>query len=271
MSTTKIDIQVTEFAFTGYPVTNLRRARAFYEGVLGLTKSTAWLEGEDKGWVEYDVGGHTLAITNDSAQWKPSSDGPAIALEVADFDAAVAVLKDAGTPFVVEPYQSPVCRLAVVKDPDGTRWRSISADRGPMVEGGARSVANGTDESKPKPRTKGRFMMKEWDAKREKDALAARELRRIPGVGVSIAQDLLDLGVRSVGALKGRDPERLYKRFVKLRGQPVDRCMLYVLRCAVYFASEPAPEAEKLKWWNWKDVAGSRAAKRGATKGRVKK
>jgi len=34
-----------------------------------------------------------------------------------------------------------------------------------------------------------------------------------------------------------------------------DRCILYVFRCAVYFAETPANEqnSEKLKWWNWKD------------------
>lgn len=29
----------------------------------------------------------------------------------------------------------------------------------------------------------------------------------------------------------------------------VDRCMLYVFRCAVYYEHDP----ELLKWWNWKD------------------
>ena len=38
----------------------------------------------------------------------------------------------------------------------------------------------------------------------------------------------------------------------------IDRCMLYVLRCAVYFASTPRPEPEKLLWWNWKDPRPAR-------------
>jgi hypothetical protein len=33
----------------------------------------------------------------------------------------------------------------------------------------------------------------------------------------------------------------------------VDRCWLYVARCAEYFASEARRDPEKLKWWNWKD------------------
>jgi hypothetical protein len=80
-----------------------------------------------------------------------------------------------------------------------------------------------------------------------------RDLRRIPGVGPSIAQDLTDLGIRRVSDLRDRSPERLYQRLCKLRGQHIDRCLLYVFRCAVYFASEPHPHPARLKWWNWKD------------------
>lgn len=79
------------------------------------------------------------------------------------------------------------------------------------------------------------------------------ELQRIPGVGVSIAQDLIDLGIYHVCDLKSKSPEKLYTQLNTLRGVKVDRCMLYVFRCAVYFAETENPEAEKLKWWNWKD------------------
>lgn len=111
-------IQIKEIAFTGYPVTDLARARKFYEGLLGLKPSKTFGEG-DKMWVEYDVGPNTIAITNTSPEWKPSSDGPAIAFEVADLDAAVATLKAAAVKFVFEPMDCPSCRLAIVSDPDG--------------------------------------------------------------------------------------------------------------------------------------------------------
>jgi hypothetical protein len=80
-----------------------------------------------------------------------------------------------------------------------------------------------------------------------------RDLRRIPGVGPRVAQDLWDLGYRSVADLSGEDPERMYRRLCDRQG-PVDRCMLYVFRCAVYFASNDAHDPERLKWWNWKDA-----------------
>jgi hypothetical protein len=80
-----------------------------------------------------------------------------------------------------------------------------------------------------------------------------KELRVIPGVGKSIAEDLWDLGLRSVQDLKGQDPEELYVRLCAMQGTQIDRCMLYVFRCAVYYASHEQHDAELLKWWNWKD------------------
>ncbi len=79
------------------------------------------------------------------------------------------------------------------------------------------------------------------------------DLRRIPGVGRKTEQDLLRLGYDSVESLKNADPEELYMRDCVLRGCPIDRCQLYVYRCAVYFASTPNPEPQKCQWWYWKD------------------
>jgi hypothetical protein len=82
-------------------------------------------------------------------------------------------------------------------------------------------------------------------------------LQVIPSIGPSMAVDLIDLGYRSVSDLKGEDPEAMYARLCRLRGRPVDRCVLYVFRCAVYFAGTKNPEPELLKWWNWKDKKGA--------------
>lgn len=111
-------LSIKEIAFTGYPVTDLARARAFYEGVLNLKPSQVW-EDSGKAWIEYDVGPNTIAITNMGPAWKPSSSGPAIAFEVEDFDAAIQAVRAAGAKIVLEPADSPVCRLCVLLDPDG--------------------------------------------------------------------------------------------------------------------------------------------------------
>ncbi len=80
-----------------------------------------------------------------------------------------------------------------------------------------------------------------------------KKLREIPGVGPSIAQDLHDLGIRKVADLKRKNPEKMYYELCRKQGQFIDRCMLYVLRCAVYYASTKKRNPNKLLWWNWKD------------------
>jgi hypothetical protein len=82
-----------------------------------------------------------------------------------------------------------------------------------------------------------------------------KDLMTIPGVGKSIAQDLWSIGIRSVKELKNKNPELLYDKSNAYVGTTQDRCLLYVFRCAVYFASTDPKKlnAEKLKWWNRKD------------------
>lgn len=87
---------------------------------------------------------------------------------------------------------------------------------------------------------------------REKQ-VSLEDFQRIPGVGKSISQDLWDLGYRQVADLKSQDPQAMYDAFCKMQGAKIDRCLLYVFRCAVYFASAAHHDPEKLKWWNWKD------------------
>lgn len=79
------------------------------------------------------------------------------------------------------------------------------------------------------------------------------ELRKIPGVGKETEKDLLALGYSTMASLKNADPEALYRRECAMKGYMVDRCQLYVYRCAVYFCSTEQPEPEKCKWWYWKD------------------
>ncbi len=79
------------------------------------------------------------------------------------------------------------------------------------------------------------------------------DLKKIPGVGEKIAEDLQSLGIMSVEELKGKNPEKLYNDLCSMAGTKIDRCLLYVLRCAVYYASHKKHDTKLLKWWNWKD------------------
>jgi hypothetical protein len=79
------------------------------------------------------------------------------------------------------------------------------------------------------------------------------DFRAISGVGKSIAQDFIDMGFTTRKQLIGKNPQQLYDDFCRMRGMHIDRCMLYVFRCAVYFVSCDVHETEKLNWWYWKN------------------
>jgi predicted enzyme related to lactoylglutathione lyase len=110
-------LKVTEIAFSCYAVTNMARARKFYEEVLGL-KPTKVVDSEHGQWVEYEFGPHCLSLGSSPA-FKPSPDGCSVALEVEDFDAAVAHLRTHRVKFRIEPMPTPVCHMTMIYDPDG--------------------------------------------------------------------------------------------------------------------------------------------------------
>jgi hypothetical protein len=80
-----------------------------------------------------------------------------------------------------------------------------------------------------------------------------KDFQTIPNVGPRTADDLWQLGVRSIPELKGADPQKMYDRLCKLKGVQIDPCQLYVFRSVVYYASRATHKPELLKWWNWKD------------------
>lgn len=110
-------MKVSEIAFSCYPVTDMARARKFYEDILGLSP-TMDHQGEGLHWVEYDIGSGTLAIGFADGM-VPSQEGCSVALEVDDFDGAMAELKAAGVEIHFGPYETSVCHMAFVRDPDG--------------------------------------------------------------------------------------------------------------------------------------------------------
>lgn len=107
-----------ELAFAVNPVTDLKRARDFYEGTLGLKSGTVY-EGRGISWVEYEVGSGVLAIGSGAETCNPSVDGGSVALEMEDFEAAIGELKSSGCTFLIEPVESSTRPTAVILDPDG--------------------------------------------------------------------------------------------------------------------------------------------------------
>ncbi|HEY4247119.1 MAG TPA: VOC family protein [Lacunisphaera sp.] len=107
-------IKYKEIAFTAYAVTNMSRARKFYEGVLGLKVSRKFA----KNFIEYDIGHGTLVVASAPDKWKPSPKGTSAALEVLDFEAAVDHLKKKKIKFVIGPAEYPMCSMVGIRDPD---------------------------------------------------------------------------------------------------------------------------------------------------------
>lgn len=104
-----------EIAFVLYPVTDMPKARAFYSQTLGLKETANW---QDQ-WIEYDIGPGTLAITAAMPGVQPGTGGPLAAFEVTDFDAVARFLEKQNVPWTSPPFDTPVCRGGMIKDPDG--------------------------------------------------------------------------------------------------------------------------------------------------------
>jgi predicted enzyme related to lactoylglutathione lyase len=100
-------------AFIMYPVADVPRAVAFYEDVIGLAKSGI----EQPFWVEFDVAGTTFGIGNFEQVGTPGT-AQSLALEVDDIAAFRAALQSRGVEST-EPFETPVCWIATLKDLDG--------------------------------------------------------------------------------------------------------------------------------------------------------
>lgn len=106
---------IKHVAFFVYPVTDIGRARQFYEGVLGLKLENNF---EDH-WLEYDIQGFTMAITDWIEGATPCHTGAGVGLEVAHADQTFEFMRSQGVTIVKDLFDTPVCRMGVIADPDG--------------------------------------------------------------------------------------------------------------------------------------------------------
>ena len=108
---------IKEIAFVAIAVSDAERARKFYQETLELTPASSAMGGA---WVEYELGQTTIGV-GCHPDWKPSRDGTTVAFEMDDIDAAIAKLKERGVTFEMEKIETPVCFMAMFRDPDGNR------------------------------------------------------------------------------------------------------------------------------------------------------
>jgi predicted enzyme related to lactoylglutathione lyase len=112
-----MSVQIKEIAFVYHPVADIARARDFYGGLLGLKVGLELEFGPGVWWIEYDVGGVALAVSN--ARPAPAGGGVGLALEVASLDEALATIRAANIALAQEPQEYPPCRMFGITSPDG--------------------------------------------------------------------------------------------------------------------------------------------------------
>jgi catechol 2,3-dioxygenase-like lactoylglutathione lyase family enzyme len=103
--------------FVNVPVTDRAQGVAFYTETLGLERNP--LASEE--WPEFHVGGTTLLLTTPEQTGVAFSPGAyAVSLRVGDVGAEMERLRTKGVEFQFpEPYDSSVCHMAFLRDPDG--------------------------------------------------------------------------------------------------------------------------------------------------------
>jgi predicted enzyme related to lactoylglutathione lyase len=112
-----MSIQVKELAFVFHSVTDVARARKFYEGFLGLKVGMQIEFAPGQWWIEYDIAGQALALSNSV----PAAPASSVTLEVADLDASLAAAKKEGITVASDVMEFPPCRMFAIKDPDGNQ------------------------------------------------------------------------------------------------------------------------------------------------------
>lgn len=75
------------------------------------------------------------------------------------------------------------------------------------------------------------------------------EFEQIPGVGKKIASYISELGFHNLNDLRKANAEKMFAEFCALRGEQIDRCLLYVFRSVVEFARKP----HERNWWEFKE------------------
>jgi predicted enzyme related to lactoylglutathione lyase len=97
---------------------DLPRAVAFYRDTLGLPQTA----GFPPDWYEFDAGGTTIALSEPPADAPPAparNYGVRLALAVPDVQAALAELRAQGVPVVRDAFETRVCFMAQIADPEG--------------------------------------------------------------------------------------------------------------------------------------------------------
>jgi predicted enzyme related to lactoylglutathione lyase len=119
MSTTEASPTiVTGVDFVSVPTQDLERAVEFYGTTLGLPRS---MYKPQHNFAEFETGAVTLSVVNPEkmgiGSFSPNKNH--LALQVEDVAASRALLEERGVEFMGEIFDTGVCHMAFLTDPDG--------------------------------------------------------------------------------------------------------------------------------------------------------
>jgi predicted enzyme related to lactoylglutathione lyase len=118
MSTEEATSIVTGVDFVSMATQDLERAVEFYGTTLGLPCS---VHRPEANFAEFETGTVTISVVNPVkmgiGEFQPNANH--LALQVADVPAARATLEGRGVTFIGDIFDSSVCHMAFLKDPDG--------------------------------------------------------------------------------------------------------------------------------------------------------
>jgi catechol 2,3-dioxygenase-like lactoylglutathione lyase family enzyme len=112
-------LNVERTDFISVPVTDMERAKRFYEETLGLPRIS------ERGFPEYQLGENVSVYLLDMTQVGSSFQGPHtahVALRVPDVAEARKELEAKGVAFEGDILDTSVCHMAFFKDPDGNQF-----------------------------------------------------------------------------------------------------------------------------------------------------
>ena len=78
-----------------------------------------------------------------------------------------------------------------------------------------------------------------------------RQFKDLVSIGPAMLEDFELLGIHSVGQLRRRNPQRMYRELCRIRRAVIDPCCLDVLVSAVAQAKDPNLPVEQRQWWYW--------------------
>jgi len=113
-SSVRAAVPVRAIDFIMFNSRDVIRTRSFYQKLFGFSQGEEW----HKGWSEFDTEPVTFCLNGASPDEEKWMSNAVIAFAVDDIQAAFAACVKRGVVVIREPYETRVCWMAFIEDPD---------------------------------------------------------------------------------------------------------------------------------------------------------